>query len=219
MLKKLFLGFLAFLFMLFGALILFISYIFYNPDSIFNTINLVSKKIFEGEPYKENEEFFLQGVDRISINLKSTHIEIISYTGSTLKVDLSGEVPQFEKGPFIAHQASGADLQIEIHEPLASHWLQMNINGNGMTTKSNSQLRVKILLPESYTKTLIVNSNDGTVDISLSDSSVYELELQSINGKVENTFKPKPTSTVLPKNVGQIKIRTNYGAISVRNLN
>jgi uncharacterized membrane protein YfhO len=95
----------------------------------------------------------------------------------------------------------------------------MNINGNGMTTKSNSQLRVKILLPESYTKTLIVNSNDGTVDISLSDSSVYELELQSINGKVENTFKPKPTSTVLPKNVGQIKIRTNYGAISVRNLN
>lgn len=219
MLKKLFLGLLALLFVLFGGLVVFVGYIFNNPDTIFNAINSVTNKIFEGEPHEENEEFFLQGIRRITINLKSTPIEIVTYQGSTLKISLSGKVPHFEKGPFIAQGAFGQDLQIDIHEPLASQWFQMNINGQDISKKSDSQLRVKVLLPETFTHEVVVSSNDGTVDLALSETSFYELELQSVNGKIDNSFKQKPTSNILPEDVGRIKIRTNFGAISVRNLN
>lgn len=215
MLKKLLFGLAAFFLVLTGSLILMMGYVFNNPDSVFNAFNTVTQKFMQGQPYEEKEEFFLQGMDEITISSRRTDLQIKTYNGHTLKILLRGKVPRFENGPFILQTAHGNILHIEFQEPLASHWIQLNVNGQEATQESDSQLVAEIYVPESYKKKLQFDSRSGHVDLRLPDTVLYELDLQSISGKITNNLKQKPTSESLPQEVGHIKIQTAEGSILV----
>lgn len=219
MLKKFFLGLIALFFVLLGSLILLMGYVFNNPDSVFNAFNSVTEKIIQAQDYEEKEEFFLQGIDQITFDSRQVDLNIRTYSGTTLKILLQGQVPRFERGPFILQTTDKSALHIQFQEPMASQWLQMNINGEEVTTKSDAQLRADIYLPQSFKNKVSVETRGGHVELRLPETDLYELDLQSISGKIDNRLKQKPTSEIQPQDVGHIKIQTNTGSILVEPLN
>lgn len=198
---------------------LLMGYVFNNPGSVFKAINSVSDRFLQGQDYEENEEFFLQGMDEVSITSRSVEIDLRTYTGSTLKIALKGQIPRFEQGPFILQSTENNQLRLEIQEPLASHWIQMNINGEELTKATDSKLKAEIYIPQNYRKLLRIESREGQVHLQLPEDSLYELDLQSISGNISNTLKQKPTSEVNPQEVGRIQIHTIEGPITVEPLN
>ncbi len=189
------------------------GYVFNNPDSVFKAFNSVTDKILQGQSYEENEEFFLQGMDDITITGRAGEIQVYTYDGPTLKIHLSGKVPRFERGPFIAQLAQQSQLNIELHEPLASHWIEMNINGQEYTQEDDSNLKAEIYVPVSYKKNLKIETKEGSVHLHLPQSELYELDLQSLTGKIENSIVQQPIESINPSQVGKIQVLTNQGSI------
>lgn len=218
MLKKFFLGLIALFFVLFGSLILLMGYVFNNPDSVFKAFNSVTEKFIQAQDYEEKEEFFLQGIEQINLNARHVDLHLQTYSGTTLKILLHGKVPRFEKGPFILQTANKNILHIEFQEPLASQWLQMNINGEEITTKSDSQLQADIYLPESFKNLVKLETHEGHIELRLPELNLYEIDLQSISGQIDNRLKQKPTPETQPQDVGHIKIQTTTGSILVEPL-
>lgn len=215
MLKKLLLALAALFLVLAGSLILIMGYVFNNPDSVFNAFNTVTQKFLQGQAYEENGEFFLQGMDEIIISSRSTDVQIKTYAGSTLKLSLRGKVPRFESGPFIVQTPEKNVLHIDLHEPLASQWIQITVNGEEHTQESDAQLVAEVYIPESFKKKITVESRNGHLQLQLPEEVPYELDLQSISGKITNNLKQKPTSDLVPQEVGQIKLQTAEGSILV----
>lgn len=219
MLKKFFLGLVALFFVLLGSLILIMGYVFNNPDSVFNAFNSVTEKIIQAQDYEENEEFFLQGIEHITFNSRQVDLKIQTHSGTTLKILLQGQVPRFEQGPFILQTTEKNTLNIHFQEPMASQWLQLNINGQEVTTKSDARLHADVYLPQSFKNQVSVETREGHVELRLPEADLYEIDLQSISGKIDNRLTQKPTSEIQPKDVGHIKIQTNTGSILVEPLN
>ncbi|XGC80354.1 hypothetical protein ACES2L_13560 [Bdellovibrio bacteriovorus] len=215
MLKKLLLALAALFLVLAGSLILIMGYVFNNPDSVFNAFNTVTQKFLQGQAYEENGEFFLQGMDEIIISSRSTDVQIKTYAGNTLKLSLRGKVPRFEKGPFIVQTPEKNILHVDLHEPLASQWIQITVNGEEHTQESDAQLVAEVYVPESFKKKITVESRNGHLHLQLPEEVPYELDLQSISGKITNNLKQKPTSDLVPQEVGQIKLQTAEGSILV----
>ncbi|UOF00951.1 DUF4097 family beta strand repeat-containing protein [Bdellovibrio reynosensis] len=215
MLKKLLLALAALFLVLAGSLILIMGYVFNNPDSVFNAFNTVTQKFLQGQAYEENGEFFLQGMDEIIISSRSTDVQIKTYAGSTLKLSLKGKVPRFENGPFILQTPEKNLLHVELREPLASQWIQITVNGEEHTQESDAQLVAEVFIPESFKKKITVESRNGHLHLQLPEEVLYELDLQSISGKITNNLKQKPTSDLVPQEVGQIKLQTAEGSILV----
>lgn len=207
-------GFAALFFILAGSLVLMMGYVFNNPESVFKAFNSVTDKILQGQSYEENEEFFLQGIDEITITGRAGDIQVHTYNGSTLKINLSGKVPRFERGPFIAQLAQQSKLNIELHEPLASHWIEMNINGQEYAKEDDSHLKADIYIPVSFKKTLKIETKEGSVHLHLPKNELYELDLQSLTGKIDNTIVQDPVETIDPATVGKIQVLTNQGSIT-----
>lgn len=215
MLKKFFLGLMALFFVLLGSLILLMGYVFNNPQSVFTAFNTVTDKFFQGQKYEEKEEFFIQGMDTLSFTSRHTDMKVKTYSGSTIKVLLQGRIPRFEQGPYILQTAEGSQLHIDFQEPLASQWIQMNINGQEVTQESDAKLIAEIYIPESFKKQIHIQSKSGSVSLALPEEKAYELDLQSVSGKIENLLKQKPTSDIQSHEVGHIQIQTEQGSIKV----
>lgn len=215
MLKKLLLGFAALFLVLVGSLLLMMGYVFNHPESIFNAFNSVTAKLTQGEPYEEKAEFLLQGLHSLQVNSGRAHIELIPYDGPTLKLELTGKIPRFERGPFIVQGGDPGNLILEIHEPLASNWVHINVNGHESSSVSDSSLAVKIYLPKSYLAPLSIENIEGSVDVSVPKDKLYEFDLQSRTGKIENDTKI--TAGINPAEVGKIRIVTTSGNISIKN--
>lgn len=215
MLKKLLLGTIALLFVLFGSLILLLGYVFNNPSSILTAFNKVTHKLTEEQAYEEKEEYFLMGLEEVRIKTRQVQLKVRSYSGSTLQVQLEGQIPRFEQGPFILSTTDKSTLYLDIKEPIPSHWIQMNINGEELTTESNAELQATLYLPTSFKKLVSIETETGNIELKLPESQIYELNLQSISGTITNHLNQKPTPGVLPQDVGRIDIKTNQGSISV----
>lgn len=195
------------------------GYVFNNPSSVFNAFSSMTEKFIHGQSYEENEEFFLQGVEQLKLNSRQVDLNIKTYPGTTLKVHLQGQIPRFESGPFILQTTEKNTLQIDIREPLASQFIQMTVNGEEITQKTDSQLHADVYVPQSFKKQLVVQNREGKVVLRLPSETLYEIDLQSVTGKIENTLKQKPTSDVQPQDVGHISVRTKEGSILVEPLN
>nr|WP_295900197.1 hypothetical protein [uncultured Bdellovibrio sp.] len=215
MLKKFLLGLGALFFILMGSLILIMGYVFNNPDSVFTAFNSVTNKIMQGQKYEENEEFFLQGMNNLTLSSRRVDLSLKIYSGNTLKVQLHGKIPRFEQGPFITQTAEKDAVHVEFHEPIASSWIQMNVNGKELTQESDAKLQADIYLPESFKNHVSIETRDGNVSLQIPKELLYELDLQSISGKIQNNVTSNPTGEVLPQNVGHIKVQTAEGAITV----
>lgn len=217
MLKKILLGLVALFFILAGSLVLLMGYVFNNPESVFKVFNSVTDKILQGQDYEENEEYFLQGIDTLQLVSRQVDTEIYFHKGNTLKVSLHGKVPRYENGPFISQNNESSSLNIQLREPLASSWIHMNVNGEEMTQESNSDLKSTIYVPEAYRGHVNIETTHGHVLIHLPSDGLYETDLQSVSGKIENKvgLKEKPTSPIHPNEVGHIRVRTKEGSITI----
>lgn len=217
MLKKILLGLVALFFILAGSLVLLMGYVFNNPESVFKVFNSVTDKILQGQEYEENEEYFLQGIETLQLASRQVDAEIYFHKGNTLKVSLRGKVPRYENGPFISQNNETSHLNIQLREPLASGWIHMNVNGEEMTQESNSDLKATVYIPESYRGHVNIETTQGHVLIHLPSDGLYETDLQSVSGKIENKVgvNEKPTSPINPNEVGHIKVRTKEGSITI----
>ncbi len=217
MLKKLLLGFAALFLVLVGSLILMMGYVFNHPESIFDAFNSVTSKLTQGEPYEEKEEFFLQGIKSLQINSGRTNLQIIPYNGPSLKIELTGKIPRFERGPFIVQGGDPSNLVLEIHEPLASNWVHINVNGHESSSVSDSSLTAKIYLPKNYVAPISIENIEGAVEVSVPKDKLYEFDLQSRTGKIDNETTGKVVEGINPAEVGKIRIMTTSGNISIKN--
>lgn len=215
MLKKLLMAAVALFFILAGGLMLLMGYVFNNPGTVFNAFNSVADRFLQGEAHEENEEFFLQGMEELQLSSRRVEMEVRFHKGSTLKVRLSGKVPRFEEGKFILQTTEKNRLQVTFLEPLASHWIQMNVNGQELSKTTDSQLKAEIYLPESYKNHINIETQEGAVTLHLPKDALYELDLQSVQGIISNRMEASPSLQVEPQNVGHIQVRTVEGAITV----
>lgn len=217
MLKKLLFGFAALFLILVGSLILMMGYVFNHPQSIFDAFNSVTSKLTQGEPYEEKSEFFLQGIKTLHFTSGRTNLQVIPYDGPTLKMELTGKIPRFERGPFIVQGGSTTNLVLEIHEPLASNWVHININGHESSSVSDSSLLAKIYLPKTYQGEVMVENVEGSVDVLMPKGKLYEFDLQSGTGKIDNQIAGQPIEGINPAEVGKMHIVTTSGNILIKN--
>ncbi|WP_374029230.1 hypothetical protein [Bdellovibrio bacteriovorus] len=215
MFKKILLGIGALFFVLTGGLILIMGYVFNNPDSVFNAFHSVTDKLMQGQKYEENGEFFLQGISKLGFETRNVEIDVQTHNGPTLKVLLEGKVPRFEQGPFILQTADSESVNIRFQEPLASHWIQMNVNGQEVTQDSNAKLKAHVYLPSSFKGHILISTRSGNIKLSLPEQELYELDLQTVSGKIDNTLVAKAAPGVSPDQVGHIKVTSEEGSITV----
>ncbi|MEN0058724.1 MAG: hypothetical protein AAGB31_07805 [Bdellovibrio sp.] len=216
MIKKFILGFTALFFILSGSLILMMGYVLNKPEAVFDAFQSVTQKFFHSEKYVEKAEFFLQSIREVSISTQNADIVLSIHSQPTLLLELSGEVPPFEKGPFIIQSAQQSQLIVNVQEPLPSQWVQMNVNGQEVTQESNVKLTVHIFVPEAYKDLLTLSTEHGNVSLQLPANLNYELDLQSLQGPVENHLPPhNPEEIINPETLGHIKVRTDDGMITV----
>lgn len=214
MLKKFILAGIALILILVGSLILIMGYVFTNPDSVFTALDKISEKFMQGQNYEEKGEFFLQGVDHLVITSRNVEIQLIHYDGATLKVLLEGEIPRFENGPYIQQELEQNSLHLQLTEPLTGQWMQMNINGEEKTQVSTTRLIAKIYLPEQYNKKISIHTKSAPASALLSQSALFELDLESRLGKIENQAVQN-TETLAREHIGTLKIKTDTGNIKV----
>ena len=194
------------------------GYVFNHPESIFDAFNSVTAKLTQGQAYEENEEYFLQGINEISLKSRRTHLELVPYQGSTLKIVLAGKIPRFEQGPFIAQiDEDPSRVVVQFHEPLASNWVHININGHESSSVSDSVLNAKIYIPKTFKGLINIANVEGAVDMQAPSDKMYEFELQSNSGHIENQMEGKVFDGVKPEDVGKIKITTTSGNITIKN--
>lgn len=217
MLKKLLLGFAALFLVLVGSLFLMMGYVFNHPESIFDAFNSVTSKLTQGEPYEEKAEFYLQGIKSLQIKANRTNIEILPYDGPSLKIELNGKIPRFERGPYIVQGGDPANLILELHEPLASNWVHINVNGHESSSVSDSSLLAKIYIPKNYVAPVAIENVEGSVQVTVPKDKLYEFDLQSGTGKIANETLGKIIEGINPEEVGKIRIVTTSGNISIKN--
>lgn len=215
MLKKLLLAAIALFLVLAGSLVLLMGYVFNNPDVVFRAFDSVTERFLQGQNHEENEEFFLQGLSEIIITSRRIEIDVKTYKGPTMKIRLHGKIPRFEQGPYILQTAESDRLLIELQEPLASHWIEMNVNGQEMTQASDAQLKAEVYIPESYKKLVRIETREGKVSLHLPQDILYELDLQSVSGSIDNSLEQTTSSSVEPSEVGRIQVKTVEGPIVV----
>lgn len=209
------LAFAACFLILVGTGILTMGYFFNHPTSIFNAFDSFTSKLTEGEAYEETEEYFLQGIKSADIAAESTSIEVIPYDGTLLKISISGKVPHFEKGPFLVQSGDPDHLTVEIHEPVASTWVHVNINGHNSELSSDTSLNAKIYLPKNFMRDFTVTTNQGHVKVSAPKNKIYEFDLESNSGEIKNLIATDNTKILNPNEVGKMRIITNSGSILI----
>ncbi|AHI06924.1 hypothetical protein BDW_12120 [Bdellovibrio bacteriovorus W] len=215
MLKKVILGLAALFFIFIGGLILLMSYAFNNPDRIFDALTSVTDRVMQGQPYEENGEFFLQGIETLNIQSRSVPVKIFNHTGNTMKIKLQGKVPRFDKGPFIAENLLNSSLALQIQEPLASNWMNLNINGEEYSASTDSELTASIYIPESYAGKLEIGTASASIDMTIGESKIYEIEIQTKSGEIKNDYAPSaPTADA---KVSPVVLKSISGNISVHN--
>ncbi|WP_413558692.1 hypothetical protein [Bdellovibrio sp. HCB209] len=217
MLKKLILGAIALFFIFVGAMIILVGYTIYNPNSVFTAFSSVTKHFTSGVDYKEQEEYFLQGVDTIHIASNRMPIHVRTYSGSTLKVSLEGKAPRFEHGPFIFQRPAQSGLLLDLHEPIASQWIHMTVNGEEYTDESDSSLVAAVYLPEKFVGTLKVQSHSGPIEFTVDKNQILEFDLKSEVGKIDNRAQMNPGAATSADQVTKVFVVTTSGNITVTN--
>ncbi|MNJ99861.1 hypothetical protein D3C87_176420 [compost metagenome] len=218
MLKKIFLALVALFFIFIGGIWLLVSYMHSNPDSVFRFMDQVIERFTAGQPYEEKSEENLHNIQHVLIRTENSNLEIVPSDKEVLEILYTGKAPSMESGPFIEEILEGVKLEVRLHEPMSSHFFRMNINGEDVTKASNVALIAKIFIPKKYNGVLRVETNRGNVQMQVPPGKLYEFDLRSDRGLVENTAVQNPEKgTVNPNEVGQIQIITQSGNITVTN--
>jgi hypothetical protein len=217
MLKKLIMGATALFFIFVGSMIILIGYTVYNPNSIFTAFNKVTRHFAASEDHKEQEEYFLQGIQTIQVRSNRMQIHVRTYNGSTLKVLVEGKAPRFEKGPFVSQITEPGQLNLELHDPMSTHWIHLNINGEEYTEESDSKLEASVYLPEKYAGKMQLQSQSGDIEFVVDKNQIFEFELKSEIGKIDNHAQMNPAAATSPDQVAKIYILTTSGNITVTN--
>lgn len=215
MVKKVILGLVALFFIFIGGLILLMSYAFNNPDRIFDALTSVTDRVMQGQPYEEEGEFFLQGLDTLIVQSKSVPLKIYNHPGNTLKIKLEGKVPRFDKGPFINENLLNTSLALQIEEPLASNWMNLNINGEEYSATTDSELKASIYVPDSYSGSLEIGTGSASIDMTIGAEKIYEIEIQTKSGEIKNSYSP-PVPTKESK-LSPVILKSISGNIFVHN--
>lgn len=216
MLKKLILAAFALFLVFAGGLILMAGYVLNNPQSVFTAFTKVTNKFIQGEAYEEHEEFLLQGIQNLKIETRSLKVEALPYDGATLKVSIEGEIPRFERGPFIVQEAAGDNLALTLHEPLASQWVSVNVNGEEYAQGTDSKLTAKIYYPTAYKGHIFIETKEGPVHIQMPAAIPFELDLKSVTGKITNSVDSTHYTAPADGIIGKITISTDTGEITAK---
>lgn len=190
------------------------GYVLNNPESVFSAFTKVTNRFMQGEAYREEEEFLLQGIRTLKIDTQSVKIELLPYDDSTLKVVLEGEIPRFERGPYLNQEAVSEELYITVNEPLASQWISVNVNGEEYAQGTDSKLTAKVYYPSQFKGHIHVMTKDGHVHVKAPEKVPFEIDLASTTGKVSNTVDMSRYEAPADGLVGKITVTTEAGQVS-----
>lgn len=217
MFKKFLLALVALFFIFVGSIWLLVHYVQRNPDSVFQFADKVIARFTAGKPYEEKTEDNIHGIQTLTIRTENANLEIHPVDGEILTVFYEGKAPRSERGPFIERLRDGSNLEVRLHEPMSSAFFSMNVNGQSMSKTSDVALRAKISVPRSYKGTLVIESNQGNIDMQISAGTVYEFDLRSDRGLVENTVVQEIPEHIQPQDIGKIQITSQAGNIHISN--
>lgn len=155
------------------------------------------------EKIDESKSFEQEGIDKISIDVTSTDVEIISTDEDEITVHLYGEVPtnrNTELPALIAYK-TGSELRIEIEKPRI---IMVGIN--------IWRAKLDVYVPEDLIETLKVDT--ASSDTRMSNLSINKIIVNTVSGDFKgealaaNSFKLNSTS-------GDIEIKDHKGEIKI----
>lgn len=198
-----------------GLSILGVVYLFKNPEKIHQGFEYLVEKSLSGKDYQENEEFFLQGIETVSIDAPQVDINVRYGEGDSLKVFLKGQVSVFDGGPFIASRNITNSLNLNIQTNISSGF-RLNINGEEINSNKNL-LVAEIVVPTSYKNKVAVITHSGNIRVAIPAGVLTQVSADSRSGEILNSYQPQVTEPTDIQSVGSLELRSNLGNISVQN--
>lgn len=182
------------------GLIVFMLACFITAGAILAVMGNLAIKL---EKIDESKSFEQEGIDKISIDVTSTDVEIISTDEDEITVHLYGEVPtnrNTELPALIAYK-TGSELRIEIEKPRI---IMVGIN--------IWRAKLDVYVPEDLIETLKVDT--ASSDTRMSNLSINKIIVNTVSGDFKgealaaNSFKLNSTS-------GDIEIKDHKGEIKI----
>ena len=217
MLKKILLGLVALFLIFVGLIILSIGYVKNNPQIVFDTFNRGISKIFDGKPYQEEREETLQEVQILHLKSLSSNIVVEIKDSPTAKILYQGRIAGFEQGPLISAPKNREELEINFHEPMHVNHFLFVVNGQNMAQEQNGSFEAHVIIPESFKGLIQIETKTGQVQMTVPSSHLYEFDLKSVEGQIENKAVQLAPAGATASEVGKIQITTGSGNIQVRN--
>ena len=214
MLKKIFLALLALFFIFIGSVWLLISYVRNHPDFLSQSVEKAIHHFTAGVPYEEKHEEVLHNIQHVLIQSQNAPLEIHMTDKTSLQILFQGKVPKSESGPFIISQTQGVKTEINLREPISSHFFQMNINGQNWAQQSDSELKAQVYVPKSFKGTLRIQTQQANVEIIAPNESPIQFDLKSNRGNIENLLAP-PGGPLDPNQITIIEVQSHSGNISI----
>lgn len=182
------------------GLIVFMLACFITAGAILAVMGNLAIKL---EKIDESKSFEQEGIDKISIDVTSTDVEIISTDEDEITVHLYGEVStnrNTELPALIAYK-TGSELRIEIEKPRI---IMVGIN--------IWRAKLDVYVPEDLIETLKVDT--ASSDTRMSNLSINKIIVNTVSGDFKgealaaNSFKLNSTS-------GDIEIKDHKGEIKI----
>lgn len=213
-LVRIFKAMFAMLLILAGLTVIGVIYLFKNPEKISQGFNYVIEKGMSGKVYEENEEYFLQGIQKIRVDAPQINIHIRYGNTSTMKVFLKGRISIFDGGPFLVSRNVQDELLLNVQTNINSQ-LRVNINGEDIQPQAEA-LGLDILLPEAYKNSVSVLTHTGSIQASIPDDVFILVNAKTQNGEIKNSYRPK-TNPTDSSAVGSLELNSNLGNITITN--
>lgn len=167
-LKKSFVGLLAFTMICAGLAISFVSVSRQkNPEILSQVLGQVGGKIGEGQPFDEVLEEDLYNIKNLNLKSSTADIEIHAYDGPSLKLNYVGKVPKGTQLRLIDLRSDGDQIFVNFVSPTPQNVLKLQWDEDQHEgTYSDVALTAKVYIPRNFQGRLAISTTDGNLDIS-----------------------------------------------------
>lgn len=218
MLKKIIKALIALFFICVGLLVVSVGYIKNNPDTVFEVFRHGINKVFTSKPYEEHAEENLQGLRVLHLQNLTSNLKIELKDSPTLKILYHGHIAGFEQGPLISAHRDKDELEVVFHEPMHNHQFMMVINGQNVVQDQDVEdFEAQVIIPDTFQGVIDIESKQGPVQLTVPAQHVYEFDLKSVSGVIENKAVQLAPNGIQESQIGHVHISTESGNISVTN--
>lgn len=158
-----------------------------DPKFVENSIDQINNRISKSKDYSEVREEDLTNIHTLEFRSIAADISIETYTGSTLKIEYAGKVPD-EKGTpnLIDLQTRGDVTSVDFLVPQSNQSsvvvFQWNDSTRGINLGGKTDLKARVLVPRAFQGNMLIKSTAG--DISLTNALLTDLSIANISGDI-----------------------------------